>query len=65
MLRISQYFFITFIVSLLLKSFYSSFLKNLWENLIIYKWLRSCLLDTNNLREVFYPKHLEETQIDK
>ncbi|KAH8874265.1 hypothetical protein KSF78_0008312 [Schistosoma japonicum] len=26
-------------------------------SIIIYNWLRSCLLDTDNLREVFYPKY--------
>ncbi|CAH8578726.1 unnamed protein product [Schistosoma mattheei] len=28
--------------------------------LLLYNWLRSCILDTENLREVFYPSEYDD-----
>ncbi|CAH8587916.1 unnamed protein product [Schistosoma intercalatum] len=51
------------------------FLKSIWDKivkrvtsgvfyfdlyLLLYNWLRSCILDTDNLREVFYPSEYDD-----
>ncbi|CAH8605824.1 unnamed protein product [Schistosoma curassoni] len=75
MFRLGQYLLILSVISILLKSCDASFLKSMWEKivervksgvfyfdlyLLLYNWLRSCILDTENLREVFYPSEYDD-----
>ncbi|CAI2732050.1 unnamed protein product [Schistosoma spindalis] len=75
MFRLGQYLLILSIISILLKSCDAGFLKSIWDKivnrvksgvfyfdlyLVIYRWLRSCILDTDNLREVLYPSEFDD-----
>ncbi|CAH8603350.1 unnamed protein product [Schistosoma bovis] len=68
MFRLGQYLLILSVISILLKSCDASFLSSTWKKivervssgLLLYNWLRSCILDTENLREVFYPSEYDD-----
>ncbi|CAH8615980.1 unnamed protein product [Schistosoma haematobium] len=75
MFRLGQYLLILSVISILPKSCDASFLNSTWNKivqrvtsgvfyfdlyLLLYNWLRSCILDTENLREVFYPSEYDD-----
>ncbi|CAH8641248.1 unnamed protein product [Schistosoma rodhaini] len=75
MLKFTYCLLILSIIFLLFKSCDGSFLNSTWQRikkrvtsevfyfdlyLVIYNWLRSCLLNTDNLREVLYPSEFDD-----
>ncbi|CAH8615848.1 unnamed protein product [Heterobilharzia americana] len=75
MFRTTYYIFVIAFISILVKSCYAGFIVTAWNSFIqrvisgefwfdlyltLYRWLRSCILDFSNLKELFFPKRFYE-----